>query len=249
MRYTDDERREALKQLAMNKGDVVRTARETEIPVRTLRTWCSPEELTKMRQSPKEKRRKGKFLPPDLLAQIEKADAIYTESVMDQLRNKLMAEALELVTDFSATIEDVPSTSKVLALTRLIDRILKLDERKPRIEDETRGVHIFRQEFKYPDGTVSPRHPVPDHEYPSGRLQRQYEENIHYWEERHGRPAPGPFEPFRDYSGEMVKTMEVIRRPMTEDDYEHPDFVPDPPDEADDHEPNDSGSVRYIPFV
>jgi hypothetical protein len=62
---------------------------------------------------------------------------------MDEMLDHLMQQARVLSQRFAYNYEKMPPTSQMLALTRLIDRIIKLDARKPRTGKELR-VRVVR---------------------------------------------------------------------------------------------------------
>jgi transposase-like protein len=143
-RYTLEEKASAVQTLSDNCGNIQRTSQQTGIPSRTLYTWWNQEQ-TKLQQLPQGKNE----LPPPPLQTPSAADHpeadedLRADGIMDEVLEHLMQQARMLSLRFSQNYEKMPPTSQMMALTRLIDRIIKLDARKPRTGKELR-VRVIR---------------------------------------------------------------------------------------------------------
>lgn len=144
-RYTPEEKATILEKLAENGGKVARTSQQTGVPARTLHAWRAQEQ--------------GK-LPQHLLMNdpefeaILRRDAQRADTILDDVLKQLLESVRVLAGRVTTTFDHVPPTTQMMALSRLIDRILKLEARQPRIEQPK--AYIMR--YQYPDGTF---HMVP----------------------------------------------------------------------------------------
>jgi|GEM_PF-1732420 len=229
-RYTAAEKDAILKRLRANHGDMARTAREVEIPLRTLRNWTTPEGLEAMREAAAPVRQYPKFIPPRLQDEIDRAEARYAESNFDKLYNKLMEDALALSQRFMETAQDAPPASQIMALTRLIDRLLKLDERKPRLDEQERyNVMVIEYGYPtYPQPIKTPVNRLKGYQQPSMKMRTL--QNIADWEKVMGQPAPTP--PVVTYDTDHPAGYEWVasdEHPLVAAGVLKPDEVPDEP--------------------
>lgn len=152
-RYALDHKALVLAILQKNGGDVQLTSQQTGVPARTLRDW----------------RRQSLGVPPPSifppppphspspLVEEEQAGEEEQPDPRDQffqLRELMMREALTLATSLASDMAHTPVSQRASALTRLVDRILRLDDVLPRNWPEM----VIRHEYHYPDGTL---HDVP----------------------------------------------------------------------------------------
>jgi transposase-like protein len=147
-RYTPEEKARILQTLYENCSNVARTSQQTGVPSRTLYTWWK-EEQAKLPQLPQEKIE----LPPPLqqpirfgddpeLEEWARQEASRADAIMDQVLDQLLDQVRVLSSRLSYNFDKAPPTSQMMALTRLLDRILKLDARKPRLEQKQRFTFI-----------------------------------------------------------------------------------------------------------
>jgi transposase-like protein len=124
-RYTPEEKTAIMQTLAENGGNVARTSTQTGVPVRTLHAWRAQEQ--------------GK-LPKHLLMDdpefeaILRRDAEHADAILDDVLKQLLESVRVLAGRINTNFDHVPPTTQMMALSRLIDRILKLEARQPRIE-------------------------------------------------------------------------------------------------------------------
>ena len=161
-RYTDEQKAEALQHLDDNYGNVTLTALQTGIPIRTLRDWKRYRKLEILKDLPPEKvaRRRQQEIEPEEQADIEEEDSAAAYS-------RIRAHLMQHINTLLETLTDDPDTAnlRVIALTRLLDRVIKLEALVQSTSDQ-----VVRIEYQYPDGTI---HNVPpwesdwgDHEQP-----------------------------------------------------------------------------------
>ena len=70
--------------------------------------------------------------------------------------DELLKDVQVLAKRIRHNFDQAPPVSQIMALTRLLDRVIKLDARKPHLEPNQRKVYLIR--YQYPDGTI---HKVP----------------------------------------------------------------------------------------
>ena len=98
--------------------------------------------------------------------------------MIDTMLKRLMHSALQLSERFETNFDQAPPVSQMMALTRLLDRIIKLDSRKPRLQKSK--AYIIR--YQYPDGTF---HKVP----PWYGGDDEDDENVNLWTRRPHLPT------------------------------------------------------------
>jgi transposase-like protein len=149
--YTPEEKAAALEALAATKN-VATASLVAGVPQRTLYRWQRQQRLEgKLPPLPQE----NSALPPPLPRHPDDPDAedLRADGIMDEVLNHLMEQARLLSLRFSQNYDQMPPVSQMMALTRLIDRIIKLDARKPRTGKELR-VRVIRVDKgeREPDG-------------------------------------------------------------------------------------------------
>lgn len=148
--YTPEQKADYLQHLDDNFGNVTLTALQTGVPSRTLYTWKRERKLQAIKNGdpiPGTLRHKKSLVPPPPKAdEPEDAQGEYT-----RLRERLM----EHINNLMETLTDDPDTAhlRVVALTRLLDRVIKLEALTAK-----EGEQVYRIEYKYPDGTI---HDIP----------------------------------------------------------------------------------------
>jgi transposase-like protein len=143
-RYTPEEKAEALALLHDNNGNIARTHVETNIPERTLRYWRRQQWLEKQAQLP---------LPPPTPSprrqQEELPEFENTAEALKFLREQITQELLNITVSFKDDLTYSTPYQRVLILSQLLDRLLKLDTYLP-AEKKSSG---FKVQFVNPDGT------------------------------------------------------------------------------------------------
>ena len=167
-RYTPEEKTAALAALEENRGDTAITSLKTGIPQRTLQAWrraaIPPEELLR-RLSEKNTAQQAPppqqlMLPRSLMeddpafAEILRHEGEHADALLDEVLKQLMESVRVLAGRLTTNFDNAPPVSQMMALTRLIDRVLKLDARQPRVQKPK--AYIMR--YQYPDRTF---HKVP----------------------------------------------------------------------------------------
>jgi transposase-like protein len=124
-RYTEEQKAAALRVIA-EKG-VYEASVETGISLRTLYEW----QRVQRRQTQVAQPESSSWLPnhPDDPEYSEDARA---DAIIDEVLDQLLEQARVLSKRFSLSFDQASPVSQMMALTRLIDRIVKLDARKPR---------------------------------------------------------------------------------------------------------------------
>jgi hypothetical protein len=156
-RYSSDYKSLVSRLLWMYGGNVALVSHLTGIPQRTLRDWRWQGSFpTAIRREDTPERREHATAPPEKNSDAAAADDL------DALREHLVRHALMLVTSLSDDIADAPLSERVMALTRLVDRIVKLDEHNPIEYEEI--IHIAHEEEDFlDDDDDDPHFPLPDH--------------------------------------------------------------------------------------
>ncbi len=120
--YSPEYKRIACQLLQTNGGSVALTSRQTGIPPRTLREWRqhhaqpAPQENTRRRQP--------------------------LEEQVQLLQERMMEQAVTLANNLASETDAVSLNQRIIALTRLVDRLMKLADMYPAPQDES--VPIFR---------------------------------------------------------------------------------------------------------
>jgi hypothetical protein len=164
-RYTPEEKNAALAALDENDGVVSIASLVTGIPSRTLQAWkgeCQPREqlllLHKHKNAAQQQRQQQQTfsLPDDQeFEEAMREQAAAADSIIDEVLDELLKDVQVLSKRIRHNFDQAPPVSQIMALTRLLDRVIKLDARKPRLEPERR-LNLIR--YQYPDGTI---HKVP----------------------------------------------------------------------------------------
>jgi transposase-like protein len=126
-RYTDEEKAEALEKLDANVGNITLTAIQTGIPVRTLHHWKRQQRIQLLMHPSSENEDVELEVDSDLEALLQQKFVAQQqqESPYSHIRQRL----LEHIFDLTETLMDDPDTAhlRVSALSRLLDRALKLE--------------------------------------------------------------------------------------------------------------------------
>ncbi len=138
-RYTPKQKADALQHLDDNYGNVPLTALQTSIPERTLRDWKRLRKLETLKQ-----------LPPKKVAQRQQQKE-YEEEDTTAAYTRIRAHLMQHINTLLDTLTDDPDTAnlRAIALTRLLDRTIKLEAF---VQNETD--HAIRIEYQYPDGSI-----------------------------------------------------------------------------------------------
>jgi hypothetical protein len=140
-RYSSDYKSLVNRLLWMYGGNVALVSHLTGIPERTLRSWRAPLVFpAAIRQQHPSERQEPPVLLPEKNSETAADD-------LDTLREHLVRHALTLVTSLSDAMADAPLSERVMALTRLIDRIVKLDDHNPEEYDEMIRVAYQEEDF------------------------------------------------------------------------------------------------------
>lgn len=140
-RYSPDQKAEALALLQAN-GSISQTSMMTEIPERTLYTWRREQwrerKLQQLQQQPPPP-------PPPQMSDFETdADAFA------YMREHIIGELLNIVTTLKEDRFFSTPYQRVLALSQLLDRLIKLDAYRP----PTREENMIVIRYQDPDGTL-----------------------------------------------------------------------------------------------
>ena|SRR5690606_4529928 len=164
-RYTPEEKAAALAALDENDGSVAITSLVTGIPSRTLQAWKrerQPKEqlllLHKQKNTAQQQQQQQQpFRYPNdpELEKLLREQAAAADRIIDDVLDQLLKDVQVLSRRIRHNFDQAPPVSQIMALTRLLDRVIKLDARKPRLEPERR-LELIR--YQYPDGSI---HKVP----------------------------------------------------------------------------------------
>ena len=146
-RYTQEQRADALQHLDDNYGNVTLTALQTGIPTRTLYQSKRERKLRRQQAEPPLLHKKS-AVPPQQTAAKTAPESAGQQGDYTRIRTRLMEHIDTLI----ETLTDDPDTAHVraMALTRLLDRVIKL-EALTRSEDPEQ---VIRIEYQYPDGSL-----------------------------------------------------------------------------------------------
>ena len=114
--YTPQQKAEALELLAATGGDIAQTQMKTGIAERTLYRWRNELWQTWRRQAPP---------PPSPKPLPQFADDL---EAMDFLRQKIMAELLNLANNYQENLAYTTPTQRVTLMAQFLDRLITLDE-------------------------------------------------------------------------------------------------------------------------
>jgi len=180
-RYTPEEKAAALEVLAATKN-VVSASIVAQVPKRTLYRWQRQKRLEgKVPQVPQEKTSVPRVpqalsFPDDPeLEEALREEAASADRIIDDVLKVLLKDVQVLSRRIRRNFDQAPPVSQIMALTRLLDRVIKLDARKPRLEPK-REVQLIR--YLYPDGTI---HKVPPWVDENAPETDQYGRRIPLW--------------------------------------------------------------------
>ena len=131
--YTPEEKHAALETLRRNSWNITRTAHETSIPERTLYRWWQ----NWRRQTPSPPLPSSP--PPAPIPEFQD-----TTEAMTYIRQRIINELLTLIQTFDQDFALASPYQRVMAITHLLDRVLKLDHYSPPQE------RIIRIEYEDP---------------------------------------------------------------------------------------------------
>jgi hypothetical protein len=128
-RYSSDHKSLVMRLLWIYGGNVALLSHLTGIPERTLRHWRAQATMPffvadSRQQDPSERQVSAVPLP-------EKNSSMATANELETLRQRLTQQALNLAASLSDDMDEAPLSQRAMALTRLIDRILKLESHAP----------------------------------------------------------------------------------------------------------------------
>jgi transposase-like protein len=115
--YTTEEKAHALAALSQNGGDTLRTSLQMGIPERTLYTWSRRWRAENQQQSFSE-------LPPLNTPPVGFENDLNT---LAYLRRQIMAELVNLASNFQAGMGFVTPYRRVRVLSQLLDKLMQLD--------------------------------------------------------------------------------------------------------------------------
>ena len=152
-RYSPETKIAALERLHMCNGNIARASFETGIPERTLHTWRRQAWLEYQRRRPP-----TPPLPPlEDTPEQKRLEADF--NALRSVRDQIMQEISNLAPSVTAGLELASPYHRVLILSQLLDRLLKLDSRiPPDVPSAWQGVLFAYQDS---DGSI---HTTPEHE-------------------------------------------------------------------------------------
>jgi len=146
-RHTPEQKTVALETLRDTGGDINQTHLKTGIPHRTLYNWRHELWQSWRRQTPSP-------TSPKPLPEFEDNLA-----ALDFIREQLMAELLNIANNFQAEMAYMPPAQRVMLISQLMDRFLKLDEYiNAHAEEEIIHVHEYEYSVAHPVKKNPPRH-------------------------------------------------------------------------------------------
>jgi len=132
-RYTEEEKAMALQTLANNLGSIAITSIQTGIPERTLFNWRRKQRLEQQAQAGF--LRQHPTLPPQPLPQESSENNRETDEKDEEIHEfqRLRDQLMEHIFTLSQMISIDPDTAylKAAAISRLLDRVLKLEAHMP----------------------------------------------------------------------------------------------------------------------
>ncbi len=137
--YPPELKQQALELLRDTGGDIAQTHIKTGVPERTLYNWRRELWQNWRRQS------STSVLPnpPKPLPQFE--DDL---EAMDYIRQKIMAELLNLANNFQTDANFMTPAQRIMLLTQLTDRFIKLDTHV-RVREEENTEYIYEYEVEH----------------------------------------------------------------------------------------------------
>jgi len=178
--YTPQQKEDALRQLAVNKGNVALTSIQTGVSERTIQRWQQrlrlenagakplpaplsapppPKENTPPPSPP------PKNDPPQPETDDDQSLREQTCNELRSLRNQLMRHIFNITADLSQ--DDDLFNHRTVAITRLLDRVMKLDAQLNELHPQET---ILRVVYTYPDGSV---HSIPSYKNDEWQAQRK----------------------------------------------------------------------------
>ncbi len=142
--YSEDEKQQALDVLEAVGGDLTRARLQTGIQNRTLLRW-------QQKYRPTLTVSKSKMPTPTSQAPSPVVLSADDEAALRNLQRGMMEEANRLVQSIAPAIHDAPLAQRVIALARLIDRIIKLSAQLAAEEEEEVIYRIADSEGQEPD--------------------------------------------------------------------------------------------------
>ena len=137
---TPQQKAEALELLAATGGDITQTQMKTGIAERTLYRWRNELWQTWRRQAPP---------PPSPKPLPQFADDL---EAMDFLRQKIMAELLNLANNYQENLAYTTPAQRVTLIAQLLDRFMALDEHlKPYRPKPIVQLHVIGSEGEEPE--------------------------------------------------------------------------------------------------
>jgi hypothetical protein len=153
-KYTPEQKAEALRILD-ETGSAFAASHQSGVSERTLFRWQRERTLT---PPPQEKTQLTP--PPPTLSfpddpEFEEAlreEAAAADHIIDDVLDELLKDVQVLSKRIRHNFDQAPPVSQIMALTRLLDRVIKLDARKPRLERRKSDFAIIR--YQDPDGSI-----------------------------------------------------------------------------------------------
>lgn len=139
IQYAPDLKQQALEILRDTGGDIVQAHLKTDVPERTLYRWRRELWQSWRRTSA------SPVLPnpPNPLPQFE--DNL---QAMDYIRQKIMNELLNLANNFQTDANFMTPAQRIMLLTQLTDRFIKLDQHV-RVREEENIEYVYEYEVEH----------------------------------------------------------------------------------------------------
>jgi hypothetical protein len=146
-RYPPDEKAAILEHLELNHADVLRTSQLTGAPARTLYAWALERQQQHTSILPQQNL---PVFPPNIAAKDTELPVFENDlDAMRFMRSRIMQELLTLTMSLNDNLDGTTPFHRVQILSRLLERLMKLDEHlKPYIPAE-HVVRIIRTEKPY----------------------------------------------------------------------------------------------------
>jgi len=139
-RYPPQHKAAVLAQLQANHSNVILTSIQTGIPERTIRDWRRKAYL--QNQLP--------VLPPHTPSAAAATPEFEEESqALQYVRRQIVQEVANMAATLKDTLDTAAPYHRILALSQLLDRLIKLDILIPQTQRE----QVIRVEYTYPDGS------------------------------------------------------------------------------------------------
>ena len=157
-RYTPDEKAAIIAHLDLNRGDILLTSQQMGIPTRTLYTWWQQVCFQRRRRQhemsdlPLPSPSEGSPVAANTALPTPQVDLPLFENDLDTMRfmrSRIMQELLKLTLSLNDNFDGTTPYHRVLILSRLLERLMKLDEHlKPYIPAK-QVIEIVRTEKPY----------------------------------------------------------------------------------------------------